>query len=128
MRDRITDPATGLVAAGFSPPEALARLADHLAWAGLFLSDVGRGLYELLGLVRAPLWRVYSPGTLAHYAVALARGQHLSRPVEDTRQMGGDAVAVDGVVRVRWRSRSPDDRVSADEVARTAARLAGEAS
>lgn len=126
MRDRITDPAVGLVAVGFSPPEPLARLADHLGWEGRFLSDVGRGLYELLGLGRAPLWRVYSPGTMARYAAAAARGQHLARPVEDTRQMGGDAVAVDGVVRVRWRSRTPDDRVSADEVARTAARLAGQ--
>jgi hypothetical protein len=101
----------GLIACGFSPPTALAALADHLGWPGLFLADEGRRLYGLLGMRRARLWQVYSPGTLARYALAAARGHHLPPPVEDTRQMGGDALLRDGIVVRRWLPRTPDDRV-----------------
>ncbi|MCA1694177.1 MAG: hypothetical protein LC749_05280 [Actinobacteria bacterium] len=69
-----------------------------------------RELYGLLGMRRAGLWQVYSPGTLTRYAVAAVRGQHLPRPVEDVRQMGGDALICDGTVVRRWLPRTPDDR------------------
>jgi hypothetical protein len=59
---------------------------------------------------------VYSPGTLATYAAALARGHRLARPAEDTRQLGADAILVHGVVRGLWRPRTPDDRPPAVEV------------
>lgn len=111
VRDLAASCPIGLIACGFSPPEALAALADHLRWPGLFLADEGRRLYGLLGMRRASLWQVYSPGTLARYALAAARGQHLPRPVEDTRQMGGDAILRDGTVVRRWLPRTPDDRV-----------------
>ena len=101
----------GLIACGFSPPDALAALADHLGWPGPFLADEDRELYGLLGMRRASLWQVYSPGTLARYAVAAARGQRLPQPVEDVRQMGGDALLRDGTVVRRWLPRTPDDRV-----------------
>jgi hypothetical protein len=101
----------GLIACGFSPPAALAALADHLSWPGLFLADEQRQLYGLLGMRRASLWQVYSPGTLARYAVAAAHGRHLPRPVEDTRQLGGDALLRDGIVVRRWLPRTPDDRI-----------------
>lgn len=104
--------SVGLIAVGFSPPDALAALADYLAWSGPFLADQQRRLYQLLGMRRATLWQVYSPGTLAHYAGAVLRGQRLQRAVEDTRQMGGDALVQDGVVVRRWLPRTPDDRVS----------------
>ena len=100
-----------VVAVGFSPPPALRVLAEVLPWHGPFLSDEDRVLYRRLGLPRAPLWRVWSPGTVARYARAAAAGRRLPRPVEDTRQLGGDAVLVDGVARVVWRPSSPDDRV-----------------
>lgn len=101
---------------GFSPADRLAAIARHLGWTGLVLSDPSRDLYRRLGFKRAPLWRVYSPGTLAFYGRALRAGKRLSRPEEDTRQLGGDAVLVDGVVVALWSSRSPDDRPSAAEV------------
>jgi hypothetical protein len=41
--------------------------------------------------------------------------------VEDTRQLGADAIMIDGVVRLLWRPRTPDDRPTASEVI-TAAR------
>lgn len=110
VREQAAGCPIGLVAFGFSPPAALAALADHVGWPGTFLSDEDRRLYGLLGMRRARLWQVYSPGTLARYAIAAARGQHLPRPVEDIRQMGGDALLRDGIVTHRWLPRTPDDR------------------
>ena len=106
----------GLILVGFSPPGPLAAIARHLGWPGLVLSDPDRLLYRRLGVGRAPLWRVYSPGTLATYAAVLARGHQLARPVEDIRQLGADAIMVQGVVRRLWRTRTPDDRPPAAEV------------
>lgn len=100
----------GLVCVGFSPPERLGALARHLGWAGMVVSDEERVLYRTLGLGRAPWWRIYSPRTLLTYARARRAGRPLPRPVEDTRQLGGDAVVVDGVVVRLWRPRTPEDR------------------
>jgi hypothetical protein len=106
-----------VVAVGFSPPAALAPLADHLGWRGLFLADTERALYRRLGLGRAPWWRVYSPGTVGIYVRAAWRGHRGTAPVEDTRQLGGDALLVDGVAVARWNPRSPDDRVAPADLA-----------
>lgn len=110
------DPRVGLVAVGFSPAGRLAAITRHLGWPGRTLSDPNRVLYARLGVGRAPWWRVYSPGTLATYARAIASGTRLRPAVEDTRQLGADAVLVDGMIRVLWRPRSPDDRPPATEV------------
>jgi hypothetical protein len=91
-------------------------VARHLGWPGRILTDQDRVLYRRLGVGRAPLWRIYSPATLATYAAVLACGHRLARPVEDTRQLGADAIMIDGVVRRLWRPRSPDDRPAAAEV------------
>lgn len=115
------DARIGLIAVGFSPPRPLAAIARHLGWTGLVLADPDRALYQRLGVGRAPLRRVYSPGTLATYAGALARGHRLTRPVEDTRQLGADAIMAQGAVRRLWRPETPDDRPAASEVI-TAAR------
>ncbi len=112
VREQAAGRPIGLVACGFSPPAALAALADHVGWPGPFLADENRRLYGVLGMRRAKLWQVYSPGTLARYAIAAARGQQLPRPVEDIRQMGGDALLHDGVIVRRWLPRTPNDRVS----------------
>jgi hypothetical protein len=110
------NPSVGLVVVGFSPADRLAALARHLGWPGQVLSDPGRVLYAALDLRRAPVWRVYSPRTVLTYARAVRRGHRLPRPVEDTRQLGGDAVIVDGTVVRLWRPRTPDDRPQAAEV------------
>lgn len=110
----------GMVVIGFSPPQPLAELAAHLGLTGRVLSDVDRRLYASLGLRRAPLWRIYSPGTLLRYAGLALRGSTLHKPVEDTRQMGGDALVVDGrVVRI-WRPATPDDRAAPAAIAAAA--------
>jgi len=110
------DPRAGLILVGFSPHERLAVLARHLAWPGRVLADEQRALYRRLGVGRAPLWRVYSPATLATYAAAAAHGDRLARPVEDTRQLGADAIMADGVVRQLWRPRTSSDRPAAGQV------------
>jgi hypothetical protein len=63
---------------------------------------------------------VYSPGTLARYALLAARGATLHKPVEDTRQMGGDALLVDGRVERLWRPATPDDRAAPARITATA--------
>ncbi|MDQ3578680.1 MAG: hypothetical protein M3443_14025 [Actinomycetota bacterium] len=87
-------------------------MAEHLGLKGAVLADPDRALYRLLGLRRASLLQVYSPGTLVHYARVLRSGRKLQKPVEDTRQLGGDALAVNGEIIRRWRPSAPDDRAS----------------
>lgn len=116
MNEAHDDGRIGLVAVGFSPADRLEAIVRHLGWRGLVLSDPERRLYRRLAIGRAPIWRVYSPGTIAVYGRALAAGRRLERPEEDTRQLGGDAVMVDGTVTTLWRPRSPDDRPAAEEV------------
>lgn len=115
-RAELEELGAAAVAVGFSPPGALAALAGQLHWPWPFLSDVERVLYGRLGLPRATLRDVYTPATLRRYAAALARGRVIRRPVEDTRQLGGDAVLEDSVVVRVWRSASPDDRPPAAAV------------
>jgi hypothetical protein len=121
---RHAEARVGLAAVGFSPAEALAPLAGYLGWQAPFLVDERRAVYGLLGLGRAGARQVYSPGTLAIYARALARGARPSRPAEDTRQLGGDGILRDGVLLARWRPASPDDRVEPAVLLTEAAELA----
>lgn len=123
MRRLLADTGIGLVTIGFSPPGPMRDLADYLGLAGPVLCDEQRRVYRLLGLGRAPIWRVYSPGTLARYGCAMVRGYRLQHPVEDTRQLGGDAILVDGVITRWWAPRTPDDRVAPQQLV-TAARRA----
>ena len=109
-----------LVAVGFSPPEALARLAGHLGWTAPFCSDEERTLYERLRLGRAGVGKLFTSGTRSVYANALKRGAGIERPVEDVRQLGGDALVVEGVARVTFRPSSPDDRPSVDDLVESA--------
>jgi len=116
VQDAAGEQGPSVIAVGFSPPEALAAVAVHVGWEGRFLADTERRLYSVLGLDRVPWWRVYSPGTLAIYARARAQGHQGQTPVEDTRQLGGDAVLRNGTVVLRWNPRRPDDRVPARDV------------
>ncbi len=127
MQEHLAD-AAPLVVVGFSPGPAMAALADHLGLTATVLTDPERRLYRLLGLRRAPLWRVYSPGTLARYAGFLRQGRRLRPAVEDTRQLGGDALVVDGRVVRLWRPSTPDDRADPTRIvaaARDRGRTAG---
>lgn len=114
--DELADSGFVPVAVGFSPPEALAALAAELTWPHLFLADVERLLYARLGFERASVRRVLTPATLAISAAALARGERVQRPVEDIRQLAGDALVTGGVCRLVFRQVSPDDRPSVEDL------------
>jgi hypothetical protein len=105
-----------VLAAGFSPAVALADLAMHLEWPWPFLVDTERRLYRRLGLGRTGLRHVYTPGTLARYARAFLTGRAVRPPVEDTRQLGGDAIVRAGTVLRVFRPASPDDRTPPEEI------------
>ena len=98
------------LAVGFSPAPALAALADHLAWPFPFLADEQRALYGRLGFRRASRRAVYNAGTLRIYADAALHGRRVRAPVEDTRQLGGDAVVRGGRAVSVFAPSSPDDR------------------
>lgn len=104
------------VAVGFSPAEALAALADHLSWPWRFLSDTERVLYHRLGLPRARLSEVWTPGTKDTYRQARARGEQVHAPIEDPLQLGGDAIVRAGHAVALWRPRSPDDRPPVEDL------------
>jgi hypothetical protein len=113
-RERLEALGATALAVGFSPPEPLAVLAEHLEWPWPFLSDPERVLYRRLGLGRARLRDVYTPATMRRYRRAAQRGEVLHRPVEDSRQLGGDAVVSGGRVVQLFRPASPDDRPPVD--------------
>lgn len=113
-REALEELGATAVAVGFSPPDALARLADHLQWPWPFLADTDRRVYVRLGLRRARLREVYTAGTLRRYREAAARGVPVHAPVEDARQLGGDAVVRAGRVVRLFRPAAPDDRPSPD--------------
>jgi hypothetical protein len=95
---------------GFSPPALLGDLATRLSWPWPFLSDVERSLYARLQVGRGRLRDVYSAGTVRRYVEATRRGVRIRKPVEDTRQLGADAVVMAGRAVWVYRPRSPDDR------------------
>ncbi len=104
------------VAVGFSPPDALAALAEHLGWPFPFLSDPERSVFRRLGFPVATRARVWTEGTKALYRRAAAEGRSVPKPVEDTDQLGGDAILVAGTAVRVFRTASPDDRVSVDDL------------
>ena len=118
MRDRLDDLAGAAVAAiTFADASRLPAHRQHLGLPFPLLADPERIVYRRFGLDRAPLWRIYNPGTLRLYAQLLARGRRLRRPVDDTRQLGGDFV-IDAAGRLvaAYRPRSPDDRPPIDDL------------
>ncbi len=118
MRDRLDDLGDASIAAvTFAEVERLAAHRDHLDLPFPLLADPERTVYRRFGLERAPLWRIYNPGTLRLYGQLLARGRRLRRPVDDTRQLGGDFVLdAAGRLAAAFRPRSPDDRPPIDDL------------
>ncbi|MGI9119322.1 MAG: peroxiredoxin-like family protein [Acidimicrobiales bacterium] len=124
QRERLEELGASALAVGFSPAEPLAALADHLDWPWPFLSDPDRVLYHRLGLGRARLRDVYTPATVRLYRQAAQRGEAVHRPVEDSRQLGGDAVVRAGRVVRLFRPASPDDRPPVDTLLAALAEVA----
>ena len=98
-------------------PMRLAAYRAHLDIQFPVVADVDRVLYRVLGAGRGSLRRVWSPGTLVMYARLLRRGRQLHRPMEDTRQLGADAVIDrDGRLHRLWLPPSPDARPHVEEI------------
>ena len=119
MRDRIGDFADArVVLVTFTDA---ARLADYVGGRALPFPviRVPVSTYQSYGFGRASARRVWAPGVLVRYAALLRRGEwrRLRRPVEDTRQLGGDIV-VDDRGRLAWGhwSEGPDDRPDVDDL------------
>jgi len=123
MADELRSLGVVPVAVGFSPPDALAELADHVSWPFWFCADEGRTLYHRLGLGSADARALFTDATRAIYSAARSRGEPIVRPVEDARQLGGDALVADGVARAVFRPASPDDRPDVDDLMRAAVEL-----
>jgi len=124
LRPELAAIGFSLVAVGFSPLAALASLATHLGWTDPFCSDEERLLYDRLGLGRAASGQLFTPATRAIYAAAAERGRAAERPVEDVRQLGGDALVVGGKAVLTFRPSSPDDRPAATDLLAGARSLA----
>ncbi len=118
MRDHLDELGdTAVAAITFAEVSRLPAHREHLGLPFPLLADSERTVYRRFGLDRAPLWRIYNPGTLRLYGHLLARGRRLRRPEGDTRQLGGDFV-IDptGRLATAFRPRSPDDRPPIDDL------------
>lgn len=90
------------------------------------LIDPGRVSYTAYGLRRATLLRVWGFRAARRYIdIVLNQGfSGLSRPTDDTRQLGGDfVVGSDGTLEFGHWSEGPEDRPSVDTLVDVVRRL-----
>lgn len=83
------------------------------------LIDTDRRAYEAFGLERGSFWRVWGWKALRRYLEIFRTSglRGLRRPVEDTRQLGGDfIIAPDGTIALAFYGEGPDDRPIVDEL------------
>lgn len=112
----------GVVVAAVLPgqPTELRALRERLGLQVTLLADPEWKAHDAYGFGRGGFAEVWlSPATWKAYARLLRRGWRPSRPRQDARRLGGDAiVAADG--RLAWihRSREPADRPSIAELTR----------
>ena len=105
------------------------RAANDLPFQTLV--DPDRAAYRAFGLGRGSLGRVWGWRAGLRYlqlfrATGLAGVRRVHRPVEDTRQLGGDfVVGPDGVLTWGFWGQGPDDRPSVDELVDAVARTVG---
>ena len=103
---------------GKAPPAELERGLPHPG--GRARTEFRKHQNDCVGGRRAtgppPPRRAHSPGPLPPSPASVALGRRLPRPVEDPRQLGADAIMIDGMVRQLWRPRTPNDRPPASDV------------
>ncbi|MEM7139611.1 MAG: peroxiredoxin-like family protein [Actinomycetota bacterium] len=120
MRDRIADLGTVEVAlVTFTDADSLAAYRDARDLGFPVLRDPTRAGYAAFGFGRASFARTWGLRAARRYAQLIREGawRDLRRPVEDTRQLGGDVV-IDARGNVSWihRGAGPDDRPSVDQI------------
>jgi hypothetical protein len=126
VRDRLGElgDALPIVITFADDPARLAAYRAHLGLAFPVVADVDRTMYRRLGADRGTLRQVWSPGTLKMYARLVRSGRRLTRPAEDTRQLGADAVVGrDGRLGRVWLPHGPDHRPHVDELVEAVALL-----
>ncbi len=121
MRDRLEDLGahTTVALVTFTDANSLATYTAQHELGFVALRDPDRTGYRAFGLTRGTLARVWGWRALRRYAELLrADGpRDLHRPIEDTRQLGGDFVIdADGLLQWGFWGQGPDDRPSVDEL------------
>ncbi|MEM9714706.1 MAG: AhpC/TSA family protein [Actinomycetota bacterium] len=124
MRDRLDDlgPDTRVALVTFTDTELVTsyRLEHELPFP--VLTDPERATYRAYGLDRGSIARVWGWRAARRYLELLRAGgrstvRSLARPIEDTRQLGGDfVVGRDGRFVLAFRGEGPDDRPSVDQL------------
>ncbi len=121
MRDRLHDvgEATDVVLVTFTDPSNLVAYSQTNELPFPILSDPDRRAYRAFGLGRGTIGRMYGWRAARRYLeIFRADGfGGLSRPTEDTLQLGGDFIvdAVGKLVYGFWGA-GPDDRPSIDDL------------
>ena len=121
MRDRLDEfgADTEIVIVTFTKPE---QLNGYLAMNVLpltILLDPSQVSYDAFGLGRGSLLRVWSARVAWRYVLLSCQGtwRNIRRPIEDTRQLGGDFIVdPEGVLIYGFWSKGPDHRPSVDEL------------
>ncbi len=110
--DRRSELDLDVIAISFAAPDMLRRYRRHPELAGLRLfTDPQRAAYRAFGFERASVARVWlHPRVWLTYASLIARGRRPEPAHDDTLQLGGDVLVMDGAVRWIHRSRGPEDR------------------
>ncbi len=121
MRDRLDELGdnTSLAMITFTDPKNLAAYtADHELPFPV-LVDPTRSAYRAFGLGRGSVARVYGWRAARRYLQLFAENgiTGLSKPTEDTLQLGGDfIISPDGNLAYGFWGEGPDDRPSVDEL------------
>ena len=118
MRDRFDDFGDAAVAlVTFTRPRNLRGYRRRLDLPYPVLADEDRHCYRAYELGRASVRRAFGRSTLRRYAELVRQGHRPRLPTEDTLQLGGDfVVGRDGRLVYAFRSRSPDQRPTIDEL------------
>jgi len=113
--DELDDTTTAVVT--FAESAELGRYQSRLQLPFPLLADPDRTLYQRFGVGRGSLSEVWGVETLRMYGRLLRAGRRLRRPVDDTRQLGGDFV-LDAEHRLvaAFRPRSPSSRPTVDDL------------
>lgn len=119
MRDRLDEfgDDVDVTVVMFSDPDHIDTYQHTNRLPFTIAIDEDRRAYEAVGFGRASLARVWGLRAAVRYARLAAGGQwrSLRRPVDDTRQLGGD-ILIDASGRVAWwfRGAGPDERPSVE--------------
>lgn len=84
------------------------------------VADPDKQLYAAFGLERGTATQLISPAVFAAGLRAVMKGNGLGVPVGDVRQLSGEFLVRDGVIRWSHRAKHTGDHPSLDEVARAA--------